>query len=126
MSCTIKGIVGRVAETSAPRIVQGSVAFVVTQLRYADGQNCGGPYALDDFVGATAQFPSAADADTPINVVGTLVSADRGEVRFALPASGTALIAAGEPISFQQIFEDDTGVNIIRFDDALNVVESLF
>lgn len=125
MSCTIKGIVGRISELSAPKLVQGSAAFIVTQIRYLDNE-CGEPYPFDAFVGATAQFPSAADSATPVNVIGTLESADRGQVRFTFAPSGSELIAAGEPISFQQIFEDASGINIVRFDDTLNVVESLF
>lgn len=126
-TCTIKGIVGRLSELSAPRIVKGSVGFVVTEVAYAPSNGtCGRPYTFEGFVGATAQFPSAADPATPVNVVGGLESADRGLVRFDLPPSGTALLLAGDPVSFQQIFEDDSGVTILRFDDSLTVVESLF
>lgn len=122
MSCNKDGIVGRIANISQPTIVRGSDGFVVTQIVY---QGSGDPYKIDSFAGATAQF-RAEEGDAPISIVGALESADRGELRFELAASGTELLAVGDELDFQQVVEDADGVRIIVFEGKLSVRDSLF
>lgn len=116
-------IYGRIVDRSTPSLVVGSDAFIVTQIAFRESKQ---PYSFSQFVGATASFQSADDPSTPVNFIGALESADLGTVRFDMAASGTALMLAGDPISFQQELKDARGTSIIIFSDALTVVDGLF
>ncbi len=123
MSCDNQGLIGRINNISTPKIVVGADAFVVTQVLYKGSDD---DYAFDNLSGCTGSFQGGSDGQTPVNVIGSVVSADKGLIRFDFPASATESLYVGEQLSFQQTFEDARGKTIILFDAALDVVDSLF
>lgn len=117
-----RGVIGRIVSRSQPQIVRGSDAFIITQLHYED-QSCS-PYKFEGFQGASAVFKDTANV--AYTVAGALDSADLGQVRFDIPATGTTAIKAGDPVIFQQVFLDDNGFLIIPFVDKISFVNPLF
>lgn len=121
MSCITTGIVGRIVDRATPAIMKGSDSFIKTALTL---KGCDDPYDLSSMQGASCFFIS--DSGGAVCVTGTATSADRGMCVFQIPQAKTLIIAPGDPISFEQHFIDDAGYQIVRFDDAIGVLESLF
>lgn len=121
MSCITTGIIGRIVDRATPAIMQGSDSFIKTALSL---KGCDDPYDLSSMDGASCFFISTSGG--AVCVTGTATSADRGQCLFPISQAQTALIATGDPVSFEQHFIDDAGYQIIRFDDAIGVLESLF
>lgn len=124
MSCQTLGKVGRILSRSTPDIVRGATFSMVTYLAesQANGELCHAGFS--GFVGATAFFPGS---DATVAVVGTLEgSEDLGRVRFAAATADTLAMEAGAPSSFEQHFVDDSGLTILQFQDALNIVDQYF
>lgn len=121
-SSSLRGLVGRIVARSQPSILRGTNAWLETQVLHSGS---GDPYAYRGLVGATAQFLSS-DNVSAVSVVGSLVSADLGRVRFDLPPSGTMGLAIGSERDFQQVFEDDSGVTIIPFRSAVSIEDPMF
>lgn len=119
--CTPIGAIGKIVDRSTPSLVTGSDGYITTQIVFASTRR---PRSFKNFAGATAMFPGAVAS---VAFVGTLVSADLATVNFAMPASGTALITPGDPVSFQvNVVDDVAGHAIILFEDAITIVASLF
>lgn len=125
MSCPSLGIVGRIFSTSTPEMVQGADFRLVTEIRQKEQNGTLCQAGFSNFTGATAFFKDANDE--AVAFVGALSgSQDLGRIAFAMAATGTALVAAGTPVPFEQHFTDDNGLTILQFADVLNVAEQLF
>lgn len=122
MSCKQQGLVGMIWDISTPALVRGADAFVVTQVVF---QGTSSPYSFQAFTGSTAYFPGVVDG-VPVAVVGTLVSADLGQVRFNIPKTASTGLALGDEVSFQQDLVDSRGLTRLIFEAALPVVDTLF
>jgi hypothetical protein len=125
MSNDRQGLIGIVYNISTPSIVRGSDAFIEAQINY-QGEKLD-PYSFASFVGASAYFPGDPNQNvTSVVVVGTLVSADLGLLKFQIPAASTPLLQVQDGLSWETRFQDARGLTIIQFDSSLSVADKLF
>lgn len=121
MSCDNQGVVGRVSNISAPIIIKGSDAFIETQLVYKGTDDSA---ASVGFSGATGFFSN--DDGTVQAIPGVISTKDLSRLTFDLAASGTALLKAGEELSFEIAVEDDLGLRFFQFDGGLSINDRLY
>lgn len=122
MNCKNLGIIGKIADISQPSIVKGSDAFLVAQLIYKGTSDVA---KVSNFLGATGFFPQQDSAE-PLVVDGTLESADLGQIRFSIPASGTQLLKASDELSWEFSVEDDNGLRFIQYEGTLQISDRIF
>lgn len=121
MNICSKGVIGKIFEISQPAIVKGSDGFIGVKLFNKDSCE---PVTVNGFVGATGYL--ANEDDTIWDIPGELLSEDRAEIKFALPASGTVNLKASDEASFEVAIQDASGIKIVQFDGKLQIKDRLF
>lgn len=118
---SFKGIKGNIYYLSTPDLVKGSDMVIKTQLV---NKSTGEPYVINGFEGVTGFFPK--DDGTAMSIVGSVASAFQGVCSFSIPASGSIDLEAGDEVSFEQHLEDEKGLTIFQFNEALIIKDGLF